>query len=485
MSKLERLGSLDLTWLQIERDTNLMHVVGVLLLETPLDRQRLEERLQTRLLRLERFGQHVLRDSAGAVWESGQVDLNAHIVELTLPAGDERAALEATVGELAARPLDPTRPLWQLHLVRHYQQGSALIVRIHHCIADGIALFSVLRSLTDAGPDDETPPETPTGDHPDNFFEQLCAPLTRGMIESIKISGAFWAKYLSLMLNPQQVFDYARASAALALEIGKLTGLQDDSLTFLKGQPQGVKRVSWSTPLPEDAVQELADNTGTTTDAVLLACLSGALHDHLRNQGAPTASVELRTLMPVNLRNAEADDPLGNRSGLMLIELPVGIADPRERLAETHRRVDVFAKAYDTQRALGIFSLIGQTPKAVQQQTLRLLAAKTSALLCHVQGSRQARYLAGAKIVEEMFWSPASGDLGLAISIVYYNGHYQVGLLSDAAMVAEPSTITSRIPAQFTALAPDANMAPEAPKPKAASKPRRKVAPRKPASKPT
>lgn len=481
MSKLERLGSLDLTWLQIERDTNLMHVVGVLLLETPLDRQCLEERLQTRLLRLERFRQHVLRDSAGAVWESGQVDLDAHIVELTLPPGDERAALEATVGELAARPLDPTRPLWQLHLVRHYRQGSALIVRIHHCIADGIALFSVLRSLTDAGPDDDTPPQSPTVDRPDNFFEQLCAPLTRSMIESIKISGAFWARYLSLMLNPQQVFDYARASAALALEIGKLTGLQDDSLTFLKGQPQGVKRVSWSAPLPEQAVQALADSSGTTTGAVLLACLSGALHDHLSNQGASTAGVELRSLMPVNLRNADADDPLGNRSGLMLIELPVGIADPRERLAETHRRVEVFAKAYDTQRALGIFSLIGQTPKAVQQQTLRLLAAKTSALLCHVPGSRQARYLAGAKIVEEMFWSPASGDLGLAISIVSYNGHYQIGLLSDAAMVSDPSTITRQITAQLAALAPDADLAPA---PKATRKPRRKAAPRKPAPKP-
>lgn len=484
MSKLERLGSLDLTWLQIERDTNLMHVVGVLLLDTPLDRQRLEERLQTRLLRLERFSQHVLRDSAGAIWESGQVDMNAHIVDLTLPAGDERAALEAVVGELAASPLDPTRPLWQLHLVRHYQQGSALIVRIHQCIADGIALFSVLRSLTDAGPDDETPPQPGTADRPDNFFEQLCAPLTRGMIESIKISGAFWARYLNLMLNPQQVFDYARASAALALEIGKLTGLQDDSLTFLKGQPQGTKRVSWSTPLPEQAVQSLAESTGTTADAVLLACLSGALHDYLRDHGAPTAGVELRTLMPVNLRDAEADDPLGNRSGLMLIELPVGIADTRERLAETHRRVDVFTKAYDTQRALGVFSLIGQTPKAVQQQTLRLLAAKTSALLCHVQGSRQARYLAGAKIVEEMFWSPASGDLGLAISIVSYDGHYQIGLLADTAMVADPSAISGRISAQFAALAPEASSGPEGPKLAPTRKPRRKTAPKKPASKP-
>ena len=483
MSKLERLGSLDMTWLQIERDTNLMHVVGVLVLDTPLDRQRLEERLQTRLLRLERFGQHVLRDSAGAIWESGQVDLNAHIVEVALPAGDEQAALETLVGELAARPLDPARPLWQLHLVKPYRGGSALIVRIHQCIADGIALFSVLRSLTDANPDDDAPPQFETPARPDNFFEQLCAPLTRSMIESIQISGAFWARYLSLMLNPQQVFDYAQASAALALEIGKLTGLQDDSLTFLKGQPQGIKRVSWSQPLPENAVRTLAEGAGTTTDAVLLACLSGALHDYLLGQGASATGVELRTLMPVNLRDAEASDPLGNRSGLMLIELPVGIADPQERLAETHRHVEEFTKAYDTQRALGIFSLIGQTPKAVQQQTLRLLAAKTSAFLCHVQGSHQARYLAGAKIIEEMFWSPASGDLGLAISIVSYDGHYRIGLLADTAMVADPSAITGRIAAQFAALAPGASPVAETPKSKAARKPR-KAAPKKPASKP-
>lgn len=471
MSKLERLGSLDMTWLQIERETNLMQVVGVLVLETPLDRQRLETLLRARLLRLERFSQHVLRDSAGAIWESGQVDMSAHIVDLPLPAGDEQAALEAVVSELAATPLDPQRPLWQLHLVRQYRQGSALIVRIHHCIADSIALFSVLRSLTDDTPTADTPPPPAAAEQAGNIFEQLCAPLTRSMIDSITASGAFWARYLSLMLNPQQVFDYARASAALTLEIGKLTGLQDDSRTFLKGRPGGTKRVSWSQPLPESLVQARAEATHTTADAVLLAGLSGALHDYLREQGTSTEGVELRTLMPVNLRDADADEVLGNRSGLMLIELPVGIADPQERLRETHRRVALFTKAYDTQSALGIFSLIGQTRKAVQEQTLRLLAAKTSAVLCHVQGSRQARYLAGAKIVEEVFWSPTSGDLGLAISLVAYDGHYQLGLLADTAMVADPSAITGRITAQLAALAPDV-----APSPPPAPKPRRKKA---------
>ena len=474
MSKLERLGSLDMTWLQIERETNLMQVVGVLVLETQLDRLRLEELLKTRLLRMERFSQHVLRDSAGAIWESGQVDMDAHIVEHPLPAGDEQAALEALVSDLAARPLDPDRPLWQLHLVRQYKQGSALIVRIHHCIADSIALFSVLRSLTDDSPTTEPPPPPDATEQVGNIFEQLCAPLTRSMIDSITASGAFWARYLSLMLNPQQVFDYARASAALTLEIGKLTGLQDDSQTFLKGRPSGTKRVSWSRPLPESTVQAVAEATRTTADAVLLAGLSGALHDYLQERGASTEGVELRTLMPVNLRDADADDALGNRSGLMLIELPVGLSTPRERLAETHRRVDIFTKAYDTQRALGVFSLIGQTRKAVQEETLRLLAAKTSAVLCHVQGSRQARYLAGAKIVEEIFWSPASGDLGLALSIMAYDGHYQLGLLADTAMVSDPSAITGRIATQLATLVPDVPTSPPvAPKPR-----RKKPAPK-------
>ena len=448
MSTLERLGSLDMTWLQIERSTNLMQVIGVLVLATPLDRNALADCLRTRLLPLERFGQHILRDTVGAIWESGQVDLDAHIVTAALPPGDERAGLEALIGELAATPLDPARPLWQLHLVPGYRGGSALVARVHQCIADSIALIGVLQSLTDPKPAAEPPPppEAP------NLFDRLYAPLTDAVIDSIKLSGAIWARYLSLLFNPTQVFDYARASTALALEIGKLAGLHDDSHTFLKGEPKGVKHVSWSAPVTESAVAAIARARETTPNAVLLAALSGALHDHLAQQGSPTTGIELRTLMPVNLRTEDTPDVLGNRWGFMPLELPVGIADPLDRLAETHRRVAHFTESYDAQRALGIFSLIGQTPRAVQLQALKLLATKSTALLCHVPGAHRPRFLAGAQIVEQMFWSPPSGDLGLAISIVSYDGSYRVGLLADAAMVATPAAITDRIQAQLDAL---------------------------------
>lgn len=455
MSTLERLGSMDMTWLQIEQDTNLMQVVGVLILETPLDRSALEERLRTRLLPMERFGQHVLRDTVGAIWESGQVNLDAHIATANLPPGDEKQALENLIGQLAATPLDSGRPLWQLHLVNSYRGGSALIARVHQCIADSIALIQVLQSLTDAGPTaDTTPP--PAEPSAANFFDQLYAPLTQAVIDGIKLSGAVWAKYLSLLIFPQQVFDYARASTALALEIGKLLALQDDNHTFLKGQPQGVKHASWSAPLATATLAAIARHHGTTPNALVLACIAGALNAYLKRQNAPTAGIELRTLMPVNLRSEDTPDLLGNRCGLMPIELPVGIDDPKARLDETHRRVQAFREAYDAQRALGLFSLIGQTPRAVQLQSLKLLATKTSALLCHVPGARQPRYLCGAKIVEEMFWSPPSGDMGLAISVVSYAGHHQVGLLADAAMVSDPAAITGLIEAQLAALDPQA-----------------------------
>jgi len=220
----------------------------------------------------------------------------------------------------------------------------------------------------------------------------------------------------------------------------------------LKGHPQGVKHASWSVPLPESAVDAIARHHETTASAVLLASLGGALHDYLTQQGAPTAGIELRTLMPVNLRSEDTQEILGNRCGLMPLELPVGIENPRERLEETHRRVQAFCEAYDAQRALGLFSLIGQTPRAVQLQALKLLATKSSALLCHVPGSHEPRYLSGAKIVEQMFWSPASGDLGLAVSIVSYAGHHQIGLLVDTAMVPNPSTITGQMEAQLALL---------------------------------
>lgn len=452
MSTMERVASMDAVWLQIERDTCPMQLMGLLITATPIDRPCLEARLAARLLPLARFRQRVLRDTVGTVWETCPVDMRRQLVSASLPPGEPRKALAELIGSLAARPLDQDRPLWQLHLVEDYQGGSALIARVHQGIADAISITGLLRSL--ATPLEDEAQASDAVERPDGLFDPLYAPLSRAVINGITLSGAFWARYWGLLFNPQKIFDYACASTALALEIGKLSSLPDDSPTPLKGQASGRKRASWSVPLPFANVNAVAKAHKTTTDAVILATLAGAIHHCIAQTDASARDLELRTLMPVNLRSGESDEVLGNRSGLIPLELPIGIDTPEARLKEIDRRIRSFTDAYEAQQAWGVFSLIGQTPRAVQLQVLKLLASKTSALLYRVPAAPKGQTLCGARITEEMYWSPPPGDLGVTISIVNQGESYQIGVLADVAMLPEPAIITDRLGAELAILTP-------------------------------
>ena len=153
----ERMSRVDTAWLRMENDVNRMVIVGVWLLRPKLSYDALCRRVEEKLLAYERFRSTVERDADGAHWRiADDVELRRHVVREKLKrrrGQSERAALQERVGVLAGTPLDPARPLWQFHLVDDYDGGSALILRVHHCIGDGIALISVMLTITDGGGD--------------------------------------------------------------------------------------------------------------------------------------------------------------------------------------------------------------------------------------------------------------------------------------------------------------------------------------------
>ena len=157
-----RLSRVDNAWLRMDSDLNRMMIVGVWLLTPALGLARLQQRVTERLLRYARFRQVAVADAAGARWvDDPRFDLDHHVRLQALKrrrGESERAALQALCGRLAMQPLPADRPLWQLHLVPNYEGGSALVVRIHHAVGDGIALISVMNAITDDGP----PPPIPT-----------------------------------------------------------------------------------------------------------------------------------------------------------------------------------------------------------------------------------------------------------------------------------------------------------------------------------
>ena len=143
----ERMSKVDTAWLRMDSDSNLMMIVGVWVIQPAIPLAVLRERLETRLLKYPRFTQCVLEDAAGASWvNDADFSMDHHLVVEKLakkPKGREQEALQDRLSELTMQPLDRAHPLWQFHLVEHYRGGSALLVRIHHCIADGIALIAV------------------------------------------------------------------------------------------------------------------------------------------------------------------------------------------------------------------------------------------------------------------------------------------------------------------------------------------------------
>lgn len=462
----ERMSRVDTAWLRMDTEANLMMIVGVWLVEPTLGLADLRERVEGSLLKYDRFRQRVVEDAMGAHWvEDGSFDINAHVVAEDLPVARGQSpveALKARVGELAATPLNPSRPLWELRLVEELETGrSAIITRIHHCIGDGISLISVMLSITDGG---KPPPERKkrghAGEEPDAefdwFADALLKPVTELTIKAIGLYGDGMAKSVELMANPVQPLaggmDVARAGYQLISDAAAMALMPDDSPTRLKGKATPGKRVAWGEPLPLEEVKAVGQAFGASINDILLTCVAGAIGEHLRAHGDDPAGKEIRAMVPVNLRPLDQAWKLGNRFGLVPLVLPVGIANPAERLGAVRARMNELKGGYQPVMAFALLAVAGLLIKPMQAALLNLFAKKATAVMTNVPGPREPLKFCGRTIKQTMFWVPASGDIGVGVSILSYAGGVQFGLITDDALCPDPDDIIARFQPEFDKL---------------------------------
>ncbi len=453
------MSSVDTAWLRMDRPTNRMVIVGVLVFDTPLDYDRLRATVETRMLRYRRFRMRPVEGATGTWWEEARrFDPANHVLRATLPPDAGPDALKLLAGKLASRAFARGRPWWEFHLVERYGSGSALIARFHHSYADGIALIGVMLSLTDPSPDApvDAAPARPVRaarrDAADGFLAQLLAPLSGAASGALRLSGEALEKYVALLRNPQQVIEYARIAGSVVAEVAQLATMPDDSRTRFKGRAGAKKVVAWAEPLPLDEVKAVGRALGCSVNDVLLATAAGALRRYLVAKGDRVEGVELRAMVPVNLRPAQDDGELGNRFGLVTLLLPVGIANPLARLYEVHHRMEALKTSYQPLVAFGLLALAGRLPRVAQQEMLDLLASKATAVMTNVPGPQHPLFLAGARLAQIMFWVPQSGDIGMGVSILSYAGGVQFGLITDAGMVPDPERVIAGFRPEFERL---------------------------------
>jgi diacylglycerol O-acyltransferase len=459
----ERMSRVDTAWLRMDNDVNLMMIVGVWLLQPALDYEQLCTRVAEKLLRYDRFKQKVVQDAIGAQWvDDEDFDIHRHVVREKLvrrKGQSERAALQALCGKLATEALDPARPLWQFHLIAGYEGGSALIVRIHHCIGDGIALISVALSITDGGNDPPSRkrrgPADPAAGDGDWLTDSVIQPLTDIAVKALGLTGEGMARSVGALSQPQQLLgsvEMARVGYQVVGDVAALAVMSDDSPTRLKGMPAGDKRVAWNEPLPLDAVKSISKGLNCSINDVLLSCVAGAIGQYLRERDDDPAGKEIRAMVPVNLRPLDQAWQLGNKFGLAPLVLPIGISNPIERVYAVRQRMSELKGSYQPLLAFAVLAVAGLMIKPVQDAILNLFAKKATAVMTNVPGPQQPLTFCGSTIRQTMFWVPASGHIGVGVSILSYAGGVQFGLITDSALCPDPQAIIDRFQPEFDKL---------------------------------
>jgi diacylglycerol O-acyltransferase / wax synthase len=440
----QQMSSADAAWLHMDRPTNLMVVNSVLWFDEPMDLDRGREVVRERLVeRFPRFRQRIVEPRAGLglpCWEDDpSFDLDRHLHHIALPAPGDRASLQELVGDLISTPLDRSKPLWDIYVIDGYGSGMAQVTRMHHSIADGIALARVLLSMTDEQPDVGISPSADEGSAR-GHWPGVKRPLAAGA----HLVGAAVHEGFEVLAHPgSELQGLVSTTAEDSRALAKLLLTPSEHENVLRGQLGVRQRVTWTDRIALDDVKAIGHSTGTTVNDVLVAAMTGALRRYLLDRHSLVD--ELRAMVPFNLRALDQPLPreLGNRFGLVYLQLPVGIRGRRKRLDEVHRRMDSIKHSPEGAVAYGILGLIGVTPPRIEQRLV----------LTNVPGPRRPVYFAGTRVAGVIPWVPAGGSIGLGVSIFSYDGRVTVGLRVDAGIVSDPEAIIDSLHRELEAMA--------------------------------
>ena len=509
MEPRRRLGVQDALWLEMDRPNNLMVVDSVIWTAQPLDFAKVRAVVEERLLnRYPVFRSLAVKDDDGSWWWEldENFDFDNHVALISLKKPDDPRALQELVGAHRTEMLDRNRPLWQAIWVKRYRGGSAMILRSHHAIADGMRMVQLSMSLFDATPQGgpimapaviqqgvQTQPPgqsvaqrvraTAAGaaqaaggvisrvtgalgglaDAPQALQQvgrmgrfALRNPLGAGdtVVHAVQASGAAVVQTVRAALLPGggsmvDVFSAAPGDVDTLRKL--LIGTRNDA-TIWTGKAGGEKSVAWSEPMSLPAIKAVARANRCTVNDVLVTTVAGTLHDYLKAHGAMSSSVTF--MVPVNLKPIDLTLPetLGNEFALVQLELPTDEPDAGKVLEAAKRRMDRIKNGHEAAVAFRLQETIAGFSRSLYEASVDLFTNRTLGTLTNVPGPPMPVYLAGSLVDGMVGWAPISGDQPMSFTIYSYDGEVTVGIACDTKLVPDHEMIIEGFGAAFARL---------------------------------
>ncbi|MDI9244334.1 wax ester/triacylglycerol synthase family O-acyltransferase [Marinobacter sp. CHS3-4] len=439
----------DSAWLALERPENPM-TITVMLRVQDLTEARFREFLRIYWMAWQRFRFMPVRRAPGWWWEEDPVFSLEHHLEV-VPGQFDEAALQDWVSARLNQPLPTYRPLWKFWLVPGAEGGAVLLLRVHHCYADGLSLMGVFERLCPPSPQ-QAPVVYGAREKADlgRWRQAASAWLTELVAAEDPADDAPDA------IRPDGATDSRNAleraawkSMKLVNELSQFLVEPEDTRSALKRALLGRRQCRWSVPVELSRFRRIAETTGVKINDVLLGCVASAVRKHLQEENSELGEAVLHAAVPVDIRGRLPDDikpdesALGNYFGTVFVPLPVDGESPLERLFRIKHETRKLKKSWQPGLSWALTGAASMIPESWRQPVAELFYRKASAVVSNVPGTREPRYLAGCRITEQMFWVPQAGDIGLGVSIVSYSGQVQFGVVADEAVMQDPARFLS------------------------------------------
>jgi len=443
MSKLvptNRMSATDAAFLYLERKEIPLHIASVCVFDGPIPFQEFVESIDSKLHLVPRYLQIPVAPAWSLdfpVWvDDPHFDIHRHIFRVTLDPPGGEAELQALAGRILSQLLDRSKPLWDIHIVEGLRDGrGAIIWRVHHALADGVAGAELIKVMLDSTPEVSHSPFKPRSRPRRRHAAQGTVPNN--------LSGVITNTLGSLLTLEAGLLDFAQAILGDKRESAfqGLAELVPEFAASIERLPfnspcTGERKFCWTEFSMAD-VQAVREAAGGTVNDIILSVLTRALARYVKLHGQSVVHRFVRIVCPVNLRHADQNGGLGNQISFLPVALPMNVRGPIRMLQAVARRTEVLKRS----GALGVVGLaakwLASVPPPIQALFWRnipdvILPVPLLNMICtNVAGSPTPLYAVGRRMLAAYPQVPTGYDLGIGCAVHSYDGKLFLGFIAD------------------------------------------------------
>lgn len=433
----KRMSAQDASFLYFEKDEAPLHIGSIAVFEGDVPYDEFVANVAAKMHLIPRYMQRAVPapfNIGHPSWEwDPDFDITRHIMTAEIEPPGNHQQLMDLAGRLFAPRLDRNKPLWEIYLVRGLEDGrSALVSKVHHSLVDGVSGIELLMIVLDVSA--EPPPPMKKEIEPPPPLPGPLKLFTDALFDTASERLDRWAEAQARVVDWLTVGDDQSRSISRAIE----TSRPYFTVPVVRApfnQPLQQERSLACSEFSFAEIRQIRQAIGGTVNDVCLAVLGGALSRYLEMHNQTIEGRSLRVLTPVNVRREDERGALGNRVSMLLVEVPVGVSDPVERLKIINERTTALKQRNVAAGISELGRLTGDLPPAMQAffGSLPNPPNTLANLVCtNVPGPMIPLYTIGHRLLAHYPLVPLGWEMGLGCGITSYDQKIYFGLMADA-----------------------------------------------------